>query len=359
MNIGLTGATVTNGDLAMFDSVHVVAGGNFTTADGEPALGIALYFTSLDGLLEHLTNTGGVARPGGSDKAVQYNYAGRFGGESAFTWDYTNNNLIVGATSIPFTFPASMHTLLTGASPGHAHWAFGADYAGFIALMKANGSPSSLTALLTGETIGRVRGRGHDGTAWSNTQAEVRFVTTEGWSVGNHGAGLEFYYTPDGSTTLTKVTDTAGLLELTDGSTTTLHDHTLSTLTGVTPKATFTPVIVGGTTAGVGTYTTQEGYAEVLNDIVFYQIALVWTAHTGTGTMSINGLPYSAAAIPVSPPAIVNWNNITLSAVGNKIFAQLTTGTSIISLNEIGSGAASALAIDTAGVLRLSGWYFK
>lgn len=129
------------------------------------------------------------------------------------------------------------------------------------------------------------------------------------------------------------------------------HSHSVRTA--------FTPVLEGTATAGTGTYTTQLGEYSVEGDKVSYVIALVWTGHTGTGNLQINNLPFTASNNGMVYPATVNWNNVTLAAVGNKIFAQLNPNTTIISLNEIGSGAASALPMDTAGVLRLSGWYYK
>lgn len=66
---------------------------------------------------------------------------------------------------------------------------------------------------------------------------------------------------------------------------------------------TFTPVIVGTSTAGTGTYSVQDGTYAVIGNTVVFSLRIVWTAHTGTGNMRITGLPlpalttYAACAI--------------------------------------------------------------
>lgn len=60
---------------------------------------------------------------------------------------------------------------------------------------------------------------------------------------------------------------------------------------GTCDIGTFTAVIVGLTTAGVGTYTTQVGkYVRNGRDVSF-EVQLAWTAHTGTGIMTVQGFP--------------------------------------------------------------------
>jgi hypothetical protein len=144
------------------------------------------------------------------------------------------------------------------------------------------------------------------------------------------------------------------------GTHTAMDSHIASTALHATEPATsFTPVIIGTTTTGTGTYTTQTGHYSVVGDMVFFVINFVWTAHTGTGNMQIDGLPYTVSSTEGNYPIVVNWNNLTLLAVGNKILAQAAASTTKISINEIGSGANSPLPIDTAGIFRASGWYYK
>jgi len=54
----------------------------------------------------------------------------------------------------------------------------------------------------------------------------------------------------------------------------------------------FTPVIVGTTSAGSGTYTAQAGRFTRIGNVVNLWITIGWSAHTGTGNMRLTGLPY-------------------------------------------------------------------
>jgi hypothetical protein len=205
---GLLGGTGFGFAITLFDNLHPVVGGDFTSVDSTdiPAAGIAMYIVTLEGLFDHLNTRGGsVGRPGGPDKAVQYNRDGRFGGEKAFTYDETNDNLILGPYTPPIAGSKTIHQINEGASPAHFMWAFTSSYAPFIAMMKANGDSGTPTALLADEVIGRWRGRGHDGTGYSTTQMEIRLLAKENWDGSGHGTYYEIYVTPENSTTLTKI----------------------------------------------------------------------------------------------------------------------------------------------------------
>lgn len=58
---------------------------------------------------------------------------------------------------------------------------------------------------------------------------------------------------------------------------------------------TFTPSLSGNTTAGTGTYTAHTGYYTKVGNRVFFQLSIVCSAHTGTGPMTMTGLPYTAS----------------------------------------------------------------
>ena len=53
---------------------------------------------------------------------------------------------------------------------------------------------------------------------------------------------------------------------------------------------TFTPTVVGSTTAGTATYGSQTGRYTKIGNRVFFSIALDYSGHTGTGNMRIRGL---------------------------------------------------------------------
>jgi hypothetical protein len=126
-------------------------------------------------------------------------------------------------------------------------------------------------------------------------------------------------------------------------------------------EGTFTPTIAGTSTAGTGTYVTngQVGRYTKAGNRVAYTIYLNWTAHTGTGDLIVNGLPFTANSTTNSfTPASV-WNStITLSA-NNIMAAAINPNTTNVLLrqNAAGGGTTAAIAMDTDGVLVLSGTY--
>lgn len=63
-------------------------------------------------------------------------------------------------------------------------------------------------------------------------------------------------------------------------------------------KGTFTPIVVGSTTAGVGTYTVQNGRYIRVGSVVFITLYVGWSAHTGVGTMNIVGIPFTNGGTP-------------------------------------------------------------
>jgi hypothetical protein len=119
----------------------------------------------------------------------------------------------------------------------------------------------------------------------------------------------------------------------------------------------FTPTIIGTTTAGVGTYTSQGGYYYAIGKLVFIQIVLTWTAHTGTGNMRVSNLPFTLRNTSINVPFTVSWSNITLLAIGNKLLAVGIQNSNTIAIQEIGSAASSFVPMDTAGTLVIAGCY--
>lgn len=118
---------------------------------------------------------------------------------------------------------------------------------------------------------------------------------------------------------------------------------------------TFTPVVVGGTTAGVGTYTQQiADYQRKNNEISFY-IGLAWTAHTGTGDLKITGLPFPSK---FGYHAVVDvWVN-GLTWGGARLQARVIGGTAEVTLTNIADGGSvTNVAIDASATIMVSGKY--
>lgn len=125
------------------------------------------------------------------------------------------------------------------------------------------------------------------------------------------------------------------------------------------PTGTFTPAIVGSGTAGVGTYSTQSGRFTIIGNRVFYDINLVWSAHTGAGpSMNVSGLPIKCNASANYPASATVFSNIVVGA-GKQLGSAVVINDTVIQLyaQDVAGGAIASLAFDTAGTLYLSGNY--
>jgi hypothetical protein len=119
----------------------------------------------------------------------------------------------------------------------------------------------------------------------------------------------------------------------------------------------FTPSVVGGTLPGTGTYSGQVGFYTKIGNRVFFEIQLVWTGHTGTGTMSIAGLPF-----PVNVglfPTCALWNQDVSMTAGHvmQAYAGVSSSSFLLSSIPTGGGSSVNIPMDAAGSILLSGHY--
>lgn len=108
---------------------------------------------------------------------------------------------------------------------------------------------------------------------------------------------------------------------------------------------TFTPSLSGTTVAGSGTYTSRAGYYTKIGNRVLFQLSIVCSAHTGTGSMVLTGMPF---------PASNNINTPVHAAVADSAFTgsiggQVVLNTSTITLPSL--NMASALFTPTFTLL--------
>jgi hypothetical protein len=127
---------------------------------------------------------------------------------------------------------------------------------------------------------------------------------------------------------------------------------------GIYPSTTFTPVIKGTGTVGAGTYTTQTGRYQLVGTRCFFELNLVWTAHTGTANMFLDGLPFTSHASACSSPCAFYYTTLVVGA-GKELGAVVLFNSSQVTLYTLdqAGGASAALALDTAGSLFISGHY--
>ncbi len=114
-------------------------------------------------------------------------------------------------------------------------------------------------------------------------------------------------------------------------------------------EGTFSPTIIGTTTAGSGTYSTKVGRYTKIGNRVLYQILLAWSAHTGTGGMRISGLPFTASANGGLCPGGVVYSGLSAGA-GKQVAAYPIYGGATIFITAVDSnnGTNAEIAMDTA-----------
>ncbi len=120
-------------------------------------------------------------------------------------------------------------------------------------------------------------------------------------------------------------------------------------------EGTWTPVLVGSTSAGTGTYSQQVGTYTKIGNRVNITMFLSWTNHTGTGDASITGLPFTCANLNTFS---IRPNLYALTA-GNIMTGFInSSGTSLV-LEQYpsGGGAVVAAPIDISATLIISAQY--
>jgi hypothetical protein len=157
--------------------------------------------------LEFIPSVGGGGTPGGSDTEIQFNDGGSFGGDSEFVWDKVDKVLGIGDPSILPNITPDHAFWITGdgVSPSQFMSGYGSGIAPYMTFMKADGSGASPTNIKNNMVIGRIRGRGYEGSNWTDTRMEIRFVADGDWSTGDTPTRIEIYTVPDGSATMSLV----------------------------------------------------------------------------------------------------------------------------------------------------------
>jgi hypothetical protein len=122
-------------------------------------------------------------------------------------------------------------------------------------------------------------------------------------------------------------------------------------------EGTWTPTVIGLTTAGTATYGIQSGLYTKIGRAVSYTLYLNYSAGTGTGNFAIAGLPFTANSYFSATFSLVD--NITLPA-NNVIggYTDLNQSRIIIVGQVVGGGAYTNVAYDAAGQIIISGTYF-
>jgi len=124
-------------------------------------------------------------------------------------------------------------------------------------------------------------------------------------------------------------------------------------------EGTFTPTVIGSSTAGTASYSIQIGRYTKIGNRVLFQIYVAYSGGTGTGNLRVTGLPFTASSVTNNIPALsIGLSNITLpaSSVCWAYVADNST-TIVMSSYPAGGGAAATVSYDAAGDILLAGHY--
>ena len=121
----------------------------------------------------------------------------------------------------------------------------------------------------------------------------------------------------------------------------------------------WTPVIIGSTTAGTGTYTSQSGTYTKIGRQVTIRGYVDWTAHTGTGALRISGLPFTIANDGVFAAFPMEYDNLTVPALSLAMVVTRPNQT-YLQVDSFTTGASTqlGLTLDVAATLWFSATYF-
>ncbi len=116
------------------------------------------------------------------------------------------------------------------------------------------------------------------------------------------------------------------------------------------------PTYLGGSTAGVTTYTIQEAYYWLFDPIVFIDIRITWTNATGTGNAQVS-LPFTAATSTNGGFVLGVWSS-GLTFANNNVVGRIINGQAFLTFQSLlTNAAATASAVEVAGDVIISGWY--
>jgi hypothetical protein len=123
-------------------------------------------------------------------------------------------------------------------------------------------------------------------------------------------------------------------------------------------EGTFTPSVIGSTSAGTATYTTRFANYTKIGRQVSIQIDLEWYGGTGIGDLSINGLPFNSSGTTNPAVTIGYLDGVTLTAL-NYAMAYVANYTNRIDFVQIpiGGGAVSSISYDTTARIIVNATY--
>jgi hypothetical protein len=124
-------------------------------------------------------------------------------------------------------------------------------------------------------------------------------------------------------------------------------------------EGTFTPTVIGSSTAGTASYGVQIGQYTKIGNRVYINITLSYSGGTGTGNLQISGLPFNSNSTTNNYQVLsIYMGSLSLSALQIAVpLLAPNSSTILINYNTVGGGAEGNVPYDAAAFLVISGNY--
>jgi hypothetical protein len=124
-------------------------------------------------------------------------------------------------------------------------------------------------------------------------------------------------------------------------------------------EGTWTPVIAGSSTAGTATYSSAVGRYTKIGNRVFIQCYVEWSSGTGTGSLWITGLPFTAANISGGFTSLAYYTADVALAANSFPMPFIRPNNAYVEINQsaVGGSSASSVSYDVVGTFMISGSY--
>ena len=114
-------------------------------------------------------------------------------------------------------------------------------------------------------------------------------------------------------------------------------------------EGTWTPVVTGSSTAGTGTYSSQEGCYTKIGNMVIAHCFITWSAHTGTGDFTITGLPFTSNGSLTAQVGSIYASEFNAGTNATQLIAYPATGSTAINFRGFVNNALRTVpAMDSA-----------
>ena len=124
-------------------------------------------------------------------------------------------------------------------------------------------------------------------------------------------------------------------------------------------EGTWTPTVIGTTTAGTATYVNGTGKYTKIGRLVQFEAHINWNSGTGTGNLRVSGLPFTVPNIDTYPAVTLAFlGNLALTALNvASAYCDINTTQIIFAQSPTGGGATALVPYDAAAEIMLSGTY--